>query len=62
MQRPALSCPSWARTRTLLIQSQACCQLHQGAVLSIVRAPEANRNLPPLPNRLKFSRIPSATH
>ena len=25
------SCPSWARTRTLLIQSQACCQLHQGA-------------------------------
>src|SRR6266567_3431632 len=26
------SCPSWARTRTLLIQSQACCQLHQGAV------------------------------
>src|SRR5882724_8272421 len=27
------SCPSWARTRTLLIQSQACCQLHQGAVL-----------------------------
>src|SRR5438045_5965692 len=24
------SCPSWARTRTLLIQSQACCQLHQG--------------------------------
>ncbi len=28
----AFSCPSWARTRTLLIQSQACCQLHQGAV------------------------------
>src|SRR5687767_9021617 len=26
-----LGCPSWARTRTLLIQSQACCQLHQGA-------------------------------
>ncbi len=26
------SCPSWARTRTLLIQSQTCCQLHQGAV------------------------------
>jgi hypothetical protein len=25
------SCPSWDRTRTLLIQSQACCQLHQGA-------------------------------
>src|SRR5438094_4482950 len=23
--------PSWDRTRTLLIQSQACCQLHQGA-------------------------------
>src|SRR5262249_21391419 len=29
-----LSCPSWARTRTLLIQSQTCCQLHQGAVAS----------------------------
>ena len=28
------SCPSWARTRTLLIQSQACCQLHQGAACS----------------------------
>src|SRR5260370_36816730 len=27
----ASSCPSWARTRPLLIQSQACCQLHQGA-------------------------------
>src|SRR6266571_5470189 len=24
----ASSCPSWDRTRTLLIQSQACCQLH----------------------------------
>jgi hypothetical protein len=24
-------CPSWARTRTLLIQNQTCCQLHQGA-------------------------------
>ena len=32
-------CPSWARTRTLLIQSQACCQLHQGAAKSIVTAP-----------------------
>ena len=39
------SCPSWARTRTLLIQSQACCQLHQGAVLSIVetRGAEGSR-------------------
>ena len=27
----ALSCPSWDRTRTLLLQRQACCQLHQGA-------------------------------
>src|SRR5690348_12357501 len=27
-----LSCPSWDRTRTLLVQSQACCQLHQGAI------------------------------
>ncbi len=31
MSRRASSCPSWDRTRTLLIQSQACCQLHQGA-------------------------------
>ena len=29
----SFSCPSWVRTRTLLIQSQACCQLHQGAML-----------------------------
>src|SRR5437868_7112565 len=28
----AWHCPSWDRTRTLLIQSQACCQLHQGAL------------------------------
>ncbi len=28
---PRSHCPSWDRTRTLLIQSQACCQLHQGA-------------------------------
>ena len=28
-----ISCPSWARTRTLLIQSQTCCQLHQGALV-----------------------------
>jgi hypothetical protein len=26
------SCPAWARTRTLLIQSQTCCQLHHGAM------------------------------
>ena len=30
----ASSCPSWDRTRTLLIQSQACCQLHQGAIVT----------------------------
>ncbi len=30
--RCGFDCPSWARTRTLLIQSQACCQLHQGAL------------------------------
>ena len=29
-----LSCPTWVRTRTLLIQSQACCQLHHGAILT----------------------------
>ena len=28
------SSPAWARTRTLLIQSQTCCQLHHGATLS----------------------------
>jgi hypothetical protein len=33
------SCPSWDRTRTLLIQSQACCQLHQGAVLPLRTLP-----------------------
>jgi hypothetical protein len=31
-------CPSWDRTRTLLIQSQACCQLHQGADLPLRHA------------------------
>ena len=30
--QPSLrSSPAWARTRTLLIQSQTCCQLHHGA-------------------------------
>jgi hypothetical protein len=33
----ASDCPSWDRTRTLLIQSQACCQLHQGASKSAGR-------------------------
>ena len=28
---PRVDCPSRARTWTFLIQSQACCQLHQGA-------------------------------
>ena len=37
-----LSCPSWGRTRTLLIQSQACCQLHQGAIC-LVRALQKDR-------------------
>ena len=36
--RGLVGCPSWARTRTLLIQSQACCQLHQGAENCFVRA------------------------
>ena len=26
-------CPAWGRTRSLLIQSQTCCQLHHGAAL-----------------------------
>src|SRR5215207_6367327 len=37
------SCPSWARTRTLLIQSQACCQLHQGAIFSVSHGAEGDR-------------------
>ena len=28
---PSENCPAWDRTRTLLIQSQTCCQLHHGA-------------------------------
>ena len=36
--KPEPNCPSWARTRTLLIQSQACCQLHQGAAIWIRRS------------------------
>jgi hypothetical protein len=36
-------CPSWARTRTLLIQSQACCQLHQGAVFHFSHGAEGDR-------------------
>ena len=31
------SCPSWDRTRTLLLQRQTCCQLHQGALRSLPR-------------------------
>jgi hypothetical protein len=40
------SCPSWARTRTLLIQSQTCCQLHQGASV-FVRHAERETGLEP---------------
>src|SRR2546429_2548507 len=50
----ASSCPSWARTRTLLIQSQACCQLHQGAVFSMEL-----RGLEPLTDR-KSTRLNSS--
>src|SRR5207244_10448685 len=50
-------CPSWARTRTLLIQSQACCQLHQGAVLlSIVME---LRGIEPLTSAVRLQRSPS---
>ncbi len=53
----AFSCPSWARTRTLLIQSQACCQLHQGAVLlSIVME---LRGIEPLTSAVRLQRSPS---
>ena len=51
------NCPSWARTRTLLIQSQACCQLHQGAVLpSIVME---LRGIEPLTSAVRLQRSPS---
>jgi hypothetical protein len=47
------SCPSWARTRTLLIQSQACCQLHQGAVPNCSSRPRsAGGAIYPLPRLL----------
>ena len=39
-------CPSWDRTRTLLIQSQACCQLHQGAERSNHFLPSYTPTLP----------------
>jgi hypothetical protein len=39
---PLPNCPSWARTRTLLIQSQTCCQLHQGAVSPFKARPRLN--------------------
>ena len=38
--QPSLrSSPAWARTRTLLIQSQTCCQLHHGAVQLLSEPP-----------------------
>lgn len=43
----ARSCPSWVRTRTLLIQSQACCQLHQGALWVATSPPERETGLEP---------------
>jgi hypothetical protein len=36
-------CPSRFRTWTLLIQNQACCQLHQGAVSCVFSASGGNR-------------------
>src|SRR5947207_1420995 len=54
------SCPSWARTRTLLIQSQACCQLHQGAVLRFFFADSAAiLNVKPPPLRFNPLRHPT---
>ena len=32
-QSTIVGCPARARTWTLLIQSQTCCQLHHGAIL-----------------------------
>src|SRR6266576_2375217 len=50
----AENCPSWDRTRTLLIQSQACCQLHQGAAFSMEL-----RGLEPLTSWVRSRRSPS---
>ena len=56
-ERALEDCPSWDRTRTLLIQSQACCQLHQGAVLlSIVME---LRGIEPLTSAVRLQRSPS---
>src|SRR5436190_913400 len=51
--KSAESCPSWDRTRTLLIQSQACCQLHQGAAIMELRG------LEPLTSWVRSRRSPS---
>src|SRR5258705_9531161 len=51
-ERPLEDCPSWDRTRTLLIQSQACCQLHQGALMEL-------RGLEPLTSWVRSRRSPS---
>src|SRR5690606_8217196 len=48
LQRLPLYCPSRARTWTLLIQSQTCCQLHQGAVIFSVRTEVYKRTTDPL--------------
>jgi hypothetical protein len=57
--RPPLNCPSWARTRTLLIQSQACCQLHQGAAFWKASVVMERRGIEPLTSALRTQRSPS---
>ena len=67
--RRAPNCPSWVRTRTLLIQSQACCQLHQGAGKTVVRCQTPSlkgvgtsvelRGLEPLTSWVRSRRSPS---
>jgi hypothetical protein len=55
--RPS-SCPSWARTRTLLIQSQTCCQLHQGAsVHHVHRAGDGVRTRDPQLGKLMLYQL-----
>jgi hypothetical protein len=54
--RVAFNCPSWARTRTLLIQSQACCQLHQGADYQLLAKNRRHVNLKRLAHSINAER------
>ncbi len=53
----ALSCPARARTWTLLIQSQTCCQLHHGATIRY--CPVELRGVEPLTSWVRSRRSPN---